>query len=113
MYHPGKVLEVITNDGKEVISSDSSTQATLRMWDENILTLAVGEKIAPKIKAGQTVLVDYRPDKSYETPVPLHIIVTILTGKKALKVWDAYREMFDKRKVKNVPVQSPAQSYIG
>lgn len=113
MYHPGKVLEVIANDGKEVIASDSTVQATLRMWDENILTLEVSPKIAAKIKAGQTVLVDYRPDKSREAPVPNHIVVAILAGKKALKVWESYREMFEKRKAKNVPAQSPAQSYIG
>jgi len=44
MYHLGKVLEVFRPNDKEVVSADSSVQATLRMWDENVLTMLVSRK---------------------------------------------------------------------
>lgn len=114
MYHPGKVIEVIRPSEKEVASSDTSVQAVLDMWDENILTLEVSPKISSKIKEGQVALVDYRPDEKFEAPVPKHLIVKILEGKKAKKVWGAYTEM-QERKKRRVAVKaqpSPAQSYI-
>ncbi|MFA5108879.1 MAG: hypothetical protein WC492_05120 [Candidatus Micrarchaeia archaeon] len=114
MYHPGRVIEVLKAGDKEVDSADESTQATLDMWDENILTFTVSKKLEAKIKTGQIVLVDYRPDEKFKTPVPIHEIVKIISGKKALKVWNTYRDMFErkKRKAENIG-QQPAQSYIG
>ena len=41
MYHPGKVVAVLSPKEKGIISSDISVQVTLRMWDENVLTMAV------------------------------------------------------------------------
>ncbi|PIT83965.1 hypothetical protein COU37_05795 [Candidatus Micrarchaeota archaeon CG10_big_fil_rev_8_21_14_0_10_45_29] len=114
MYHPGKVIEVIRPSEKEVTSSDTSVQAVLDMWDENIITLEVSAKIAAKIKEGQVVLVDYRPDEKFEAPVPRHLVAKILEGKKAKKVWEAYSQM-QERKKRRVAVKaqpSPAQSYI-
>ena len=61
MYHPGKVIAVLSARDKN-ISADNSVQATLRMWDENVLTMAVSPKIASKIREGDLVLVDYRPE---------------------------------------------------
>ncbi len=109
MYHPGKVIEVVRPS--DAPSSDTSVQATLRMWDENILTLLVAPKLAAKIKSGQTVLVDYRPDPAIRTPVPSHVIVKILEGKKAETIWGAYREMYDKQR--RAQAANAAQSYIG
>lgn len=115
MYHLGKVIEVFRKTDKDVIGCDESSQATVEMWDENILTLLVNQKIVAKIKAGQTVLVDYRPDEKRETPVPRHEIVKILSGKRAERVWNVYRDMYDRkrRKAKVEAEKMPAQSYIG
>ncbi|MFH0927682.1 MAG: hypothetical protein V1822_03830 [Candidatus Micrarchaeota archaeon] len=116
MYHPGKIVEVFRKTDKDIVSADESVQATLEMWDENVLTLLVHPKIADKIKAGQTVLADYRPDEKREQPVPRHEIVKIISGKKAEKIWGAYKDMLDSKKRKaNVAIekQLPAQSYIG
>ncbi|MDE1797909.1 MAG: hypothetical protein KGH63_00700 [Candidatus Micrarchaeota archaeon] len=112
MYHPGKIVEVLRPSDKEVQSADSSVQATLRMWDENIITLIVAPKLAAKVKAGQMVLVDYRPSPEHRPPTPAHIIVKILSGKKAEAVWSTYREMYDRQKRQSAPA-APAQSYIG
>lgn len=112
MYHPGKVVEVLKSSDRDVQSSDGSAQACLRMWDENVLTLMVAPKLAGKIKAGQTVLVDYRPNPEHRPPTPVHVIVKILEGKKAETVWKTYREMFERQKRQAAPA-SPAQSYIG
>ena len=115
MYHPGKVIEVFGKTDKDVVSADETTQAVLEMWDENTLTFLVNPKLATKIKSGQIVLVDYRPDEKREAPVPKHEIVKIISGKKATKIWNIYRDMFDRRKRKaNAAVQkAPEQSYIG
>ena len=110
MYHPGKVIEVQRATDKEVKTSDTSTQACVRMWDDNILTLLVAPKIAAMIKAGQTVLVDYRPSTEHPQPVPNHTIVKIMEGTKAETLWNAYRDMHDRQKRTTAP---PAQNYIG
>jgi len=114
VYHPGKVIEVLRKSDKDVIAADESAQAVLEMWDENILTVIVSPKIESKLKEGQVVLVDYRPDEKRETPVPKHEVVKILSGKKASNVWNSYRDMFEKRNRKaNAVNKPPAQSYIG
>jgi hypothetical protein len=112
MYHPGKVIEVLRATDKDVKTADPSTQACVRMWDDNILTLLVAPKLASLIKAGQTVLVDYRPSPEHRQPVPNHVIVKIIEGKKAETVWNTYRDMHDRQKrSSNAP--APAQNYIG
>ncbi|MFH1094969.1 MAG: hypothetical protein V1728_02010 [Candidatus Micrarchaeota archaeon] len=110
MYHPGKVIEVARPADSP--SSDTSVQATLRMWDENVLTLLVAPKLVARVKSGQTVLVDYRPNPAISTPVPAHVIVKILEGKKAEAVWGAYREMYDRQR-RAQAANAAAQSYIG
>ncbi|MCX6769820.1 MAG: hypothetical protein NT051_04035, partial [Candidatus Micrarchaeota archaeon] len=75
MYHPGKVSVVLSPSDKNITSSDSSVQAVLRMWDENVLTMQVAPKIASKIREGDTVLADYRPEKGLSVPVPKNIVV--------------------------------------
>lgn len=113
MYHPGKILAVISTKDKNVLSSDTSVQATLRMWDENVLTMMVAPKIALKVKENDFVLVDYRPEPGISVPVPRNVIVKIIRGKLAEKIWQEYREVYDKRKKhENKEVQGQ-QSYIG
>ena len=41
MYHPGKVIAIMSPKEKGVLSSDSSVQATMKMWDDNVLTMLV------------------------------------------------------------------------
>jgi len=113
MYHPGKVIAVISPAEKGIISSDNSVQATLRMWDENVLTMAVAPKIASKIAAGDMVLVDYRPQEGLSVPVPKNIVVKILRGKSAEKMWSEYREVHEKRKKHESKEKQVQQSYIG
>lgn len=116
MYHPGKVMEVLRPTDKEVSASDDSVQAILNMWDENILTMRVSPKLSDKIKKGQTVLVDYRPTKEFEAPVPAHTIIKIIGSKKAQSVWDAYEEMKERMKNRKNPPKPKMieqQSYIG
>ena len=111
MYHLGKVVEVFRPTDRDVVASDASVQATLRMWDENVITMMVAPKIAGKIKEGQVVLVDYRPDPEHRPPVPSHIVVKIIEGKRAEAAWKVYREVYEKQR-RNEEKRPPAQSYI-
>jgi hypothetical protein len=115
VYHPGKVIEVFRKADKDVVSADESAQAVVEMWDENVLTLLVSPKISDKIKSGQMVLADYRADEKHEPPVPRHEIVKIISGKRAERAWEAYKDMLESRKRKAKPAAEklPAQSYIG
>ena len=111
MYHPGKVLSVFRPSDRNVLSSDATTQATLMMWDDNVLTFLVDAKIAPKIKEKDVVLVDYRPQKGVEAPVPAHTVVKVLYGEKAASIWKEYSDMRMQQKKKQAQSQ-PQQNYI-
>lgn len=113
MYHPGKVIAVISPSDKGVLSSDSSVQATMKMWDDNVLTMLSEPKIARKIREGDIVLCDYRPERKMTVPVARNIIVKILRGRIADKVWREYREVQEKRKRHETPDKAAPQSYIG
>jgi hypothetical protein len=113
MYHPGKVIAVLSARAKGVISSDTSVQATMRMWDDNVLTMLVEPKIAQAIKAGDIVLADYRPEKGMSVPVPRNVVVKILRGPSAEKMWQTYREVHEKRKGREKSDKEAQQSYIG
>jgi len=113
MYHPGKVVAVLSSKDKGIAAADTSVQATLRMWDENVLTMLVEPKLAGKIREGDLVLADYRPEKGMQVPVPRNIVVKILKGKAADKMWREYREVFDKRKRHETRDKEAQQSYIG
>ena len=113
MYHPGKVIAVLSPSDKGVTSADASVQATIRMWDENVLTMLVEPKIAAKIREGDMVLCDYRPQEGLSVPVPRNVVVKILKGKAADKMWHEYREVFDKKKRHEGKEKEAQQSYIG
>jgi hypothetical protein len=110
MYHPGKVIAVLSP--KDSVSSDNSIQVTLRMWDENVLTMIVEPKIAKKIKEGDIVLCDYRPEKGLSVPVPRNVVVKIIKGKTAEKVWGAYSAVQENRKKQENKEKHLQQSYI-
>ncbi len=113
MYHPGKVIAVLSPRDKGVSASDSSVQAVLRMWDDNVLTMLVEPKIAPKVREGDIVLADYRPEKGMSVPVPRHAVVKVLRGKAADKMWREYREVHEKRRRHETREKEAQQSYIG
>ncbi len=111
MYHLGKVVEVFRPTDRDVTSADSSVQATMRMWDENVLTMLVAPKLSGKIKEGQVVLVDYRPSPEHQAPVPTHIVIKVIEGKRADAAWKIYREVYEKQR-RSEDKRPPAQSYI-
>jgi len=98
MYHPGKVLEIFNSKDKSISSADESTQATLDMWDENIITFSVAPKLAGKIKKGDVALVDYRPI-SDSIGIPKHVIIKILSGNKGKELWSIYKDYLKKKKI--------------
>lgn len=114
IHHPGEVIEVLRPTDSDIKSADKDTLATLRMWDENIMTLVVDPKIASKIKAGDKVLVDYRPTglpEGAEKPLAMaqrQRVTKILGSKRGEKIWMEYREFFMRMKK---PVTQPQQQY--
>jgi hypothetical protein len=101
MYHPGKVIEIFAPDQKSIKASDSSAQAMLEMWDDNILTVAVDQKLVKALKKADIVLVDYT------TPNKLQII-KILRGEIGANTWAKYKDQY-KRKLKELQMQRIAQ----
>ncbi|MFH1225600.1 MAG: hypothetical protein V1676_07425 [Candidatus Diapherotrites archaeon] len=98
MYHVGKVLAVYGAGKKDTASADMVTQATVEMWDEFMLTFRVDDVIAPALREGDIVLVDYSPVG--QAPVPRNMIVKILKGAAGKKAWKLYKDYLDKRKGK-------------
>jgi len=96
MYHPGKVLAVHGCKDKNIIGDDS-TQATLEMWDDNVITFMVIPEIANKIKKGDVALVDYRPI-SEKVPFPKHTIIKVLKANKGKEIWNEYTSYLKKKK---------------
>ena len=112
MFHPGKIIFVF-NCGKDEVSADNEAQATVIMWDENMITLEVHPRLKGKVKEGDIVLVDYRPEEKLSVPVPKQAIVKILRGKKAKDLWAEYAEYHDKRKRSANRLPTAPQGYIG
>jgi len=96
MFHPGKIVRVYSHSDPNVLSSDDSTQATVIMWDKNLLTLEVEKKIAAQASVGSIVLADYSPS-SETSPVPRQKIVKILRGELAEDIWAEYENYFKAR----------------
>ena len=97
MFRPGQ---------KEIISADSSVQATVLMWDENLLTIGVDAAISEKIKENDVVLVDYNPLYS-TSPVPKQIIVKIVRGEISKKIWKQYEDYHKLKKAEAEPPAAP------
>ncbi len=96
MYHPAKVLKLFSPKDKEVISADDSLHALVEMWDENIFTVLVDDKLASKIKEGDVVIVDYYP-LSPQSQVPKRVVTKILRGKGAEFLWNTYKSYHKKQ----------------
>ena len=118
IHHPAEVLEIFKPSDKDIKSADEDTLATLKMWDDNILTLVVDPKLASAISIGDKVLVDYRPfemPKNSATPIIARQFVSkVLKGKRAESVWKEYRKFFEQQRQKpQTVIQRPQESYIG
>ncbi len=98
MFHPGKVLVVYSARDKDVVSADSSVQATVKMWDDNLVTFSVDANIADKLKVNDAVLVDYTPMNIPGSPVPRMVIVKILKGAIGKKIFEEYESHSRKRR---------------
>ena len=117
MYHPGKVIQVFKN-GKNTIG-DSTVQAMLEMWDDNVITVLVENTLGSKVNKDDVVLVDYRPMANHS--VPKMTVSKILRGTIAKDTWNKYREYHTKRrgdklimpKIKGIENISKDQSYVG
>jgi len=116
IYHPGKILAVYSPTSKDVAGADSSTQALVEMWDENIFTCDVEKAIAPKLKEGDIVLIDYNP-VSPKLMIPKQSVTKILRGAIAKKTMERYAEIHRKKKAQETstqrmpPQQPPSQLY--
>jgi len=107
------VIAILSPKDKGIASSDASVQATMRMWDENVLTMEVAGKLVGKIAVGDIVLADYRPQKGLSVPVPRNTIVKILKGRQADAMWREYREVNERRRKHDTREKDASQSYIG
>ena len=116
IYHPGKILAVYSPTSKDVAGADSSTQALVEMWDENIFTCDVERSLAPKLKEGDVVLIDYNP-VSPKLMIPKQSVTKILRGAIAKKTMERYAEIHRKKKAQETstqrmpPQQPPSQLY--
>ena len=98
MYHPGKVLKIFSPKDKEVISADDNLHALVEMWDENIFTVIVDQKISAKIKEGDIVIIDYYPI-SAQSSIPKRVITKIVRGKSSDFLWNTYKSYHKKQAV--------------
>jgi hypothetical protein len=118
MHHPGEVLAIFRPEDKDVKSADKDTLATVKMWDENVLTLVVESSIAKDLKQGDKVLVDYRPHNiaSSEKPalVQKQLVTKIIRGDRAEAVWKEYKKYYSVQKQKATQAHIQQESdYMG
>jgi len=92
MYHPGKVVKIYSKRNKD-IKGDTTVQATVEMWDENLFTFLVDKGIVNELKEGDIVLVDYR-----NAMANLHSIIKILRGNTANDIWARYKKELGKNR---------------
>jgi len=118
IHHPGEVLEILKPKDSDIKSADEDTLATLRMWDDNILTLVVDSKISNNVSVGDKVLVDYRPvevpNNSNIQVIAKQLVTKVIKGKRAEAIWKEYRKFFEQQRQKpQTLVPRPPESYIG
>lgn len=107
MYHPGRVLKLFAPKKDSI---GDGLQAMIDMWDENLFTFAVDQRIADKIKEGDVVLVDYNP-MAANSPHLRRTVVKILRGKSGEDTWTRYRRFHQRQRV--AKEASPQHDYMG
>jgi hypothetical protein len=103
LYHIGMVQHVIS-PGRGIASSDTSVQAVVKMWDENLLILGVDKKIARVIKKGDYALADYNPVSAASSNRKL-LLIKLLPVEVGSKIWAEFQDEFDRRRTR--PAQPP------
>mgnify|MGYP001585094760 CR=1 FL=1 len=94
LYHIAKVVEVFAKN-PSTVSSDSSVQAQLEMWDDNLIIFGVHAELSAMIQKGQFVLVEY----GYHAPnVPVNTVIKILESKQGEQSWKRMKAFLEKRK---------------
>jgi len=115
MFHIGLVKRVLSPKSKNVISADASIQASLRMWDDNLLILEVDKKISGKVKEGDYVIADYQP-LSEQSPYRRMVICKILRGDLGKRLFKDFNDEYQSKKKKkeeaSAQSQAPAMPYI-
>lgn len=111
MYHIGLVQELVSPGAKGMVSADTSVQAVVRMWDENLLILGVDRRIARKVKKGDYVLADYTPLSPDSNHRKL-VIIKALPSEEGGRVWTEFREEFEKRRNRAQQQQQQNYQYI-
>jgi len=108
MYHPGIVLDILSPEDRNVVAVDSTMQAVLKMWDENLITVLVDAKIGKRLKKKDVVLVDYRPIPN--TNAPNLKVIKILKGSLAKAIWETYQNHFRKFRMKNIDMKKAGKT---
>lgn len=109
MYHLGIVQNVIAPKGK-VKSSDKSTQAVVRMWDENLLMILVDKKLSAKLKEKDYIVADYTPITP-ESPNRKMVVVKILPSDQGKKMWREFEKELERKKSRMQEARGQ-QSYL-
>jgi hypothetical protein len=104
MYHLAIVRHVISPSAKGTVAADSSVQAVLRMWDDNLLILGVDPKIGKKVKKGDYVLADYTPMGAKAKHRKL-IVTKILPEPEGAKLWSEFQDEWGRRRSMAQPQQ--------
>ncbi len=127
MFHLGKVVELFGNDdwdykklGSEIrldkkygstvmCRSNAPIQATIEMWDDNVMTFVIDDDIVEGMEIGDIVLVDYTltPSGKDGIPIPRNTIVKVMKGGVGERAWTKYREFHQKRMQVVTQAQSP------
>lgn len=94
MFQFGKVIKVLGNKEKDLISADSNVVCVLEMWDEIILTAIVHAGLNDQIKTGDYVITEVQ---AIGPNLMRQMVTKILRGKTGEDIWKAYRKMFNKR----------------
>lgn len=105
MFHVGKILILFSPKDKNIISSNTTVQATIKMWDDNIITGEVEPDLVEKVKVGDTVIVDYAPLPN--TPAPRMTVTKILKGEAAKKIMKIYEEYYESKRKSPAQQQAP------
>ena len=108
MFHIAKVVKLYSKHEKEL-----GVQATLEMWDENVITVEVLSKVSKEIKQGSFVLVDYRPTQGLQIFQPRQTVCRVLEAKEGAEAWAAYKNEFERLKRMNRPAhQAQGPQYM-
>lgn len=109
MYHLAKVIDVFAR-GEKTQAADTSVQAHLEMWDENLIIFGVHPELAAHIQKGNYVLVEY----GFHAPnVPVNTVVKLLDTKQGEAAWKRQRSYLDTRRKARTDMDEDASEMIG